>query len=492
MAYTTVKRSLTTKNGVNYDLEYDTETGGVQVLQQNAPAGTAPIYLDGSFAPSATTLGYSSTEQTQLHQQIIGLIQNAHTAVGGVNSGAKLPQWAAPASTNNQPGQTSVNPQSGGGGLGTIISSLLDPAQALENAASKFDGQVGNEDVLFGSKNDVSLTYPNDLMHSQQDHFRIAMYSYKPSKGKQLFGSTGKVATEAAKNILKYGTQSSSTLKDHLGTVFLPMPQSVTDSNNVSWGRDEMSNLAAAATAQTAGNFAGALGAAGVGAGLGGIMQLLTGAGNAGAGAKTALQAGNLFNLIKNGAVSDELASLLGTEATSKILKAQGFAVSPESILARSQGLVPNSNLELLFNSPQLRQFAFSYRLSPRSAAEARSVRRIIRFFKQGMSAKKANSRSGEGSFFLQTPNVFQLEYRNGTKEINGVNKFKTCALVGFSVNYTPDNNWAAYDGGQPVSTIIQMQFSELEPIFDTDYQENNRFPTRGDLFSVNSDSVGY
>lgn len=492
MAYTTVKRSLSVKNGVNYDLEYDTETGGVQVLQQNAPPGTAPIYLDGSFAPSASTLGYDSTEQAQLHQQIIGLIQNAHAAVGGVNSGAKLPQWAAPASTNNQPGQTSVNPQSGGGGLGTIVATLLDPAQALENAASKFDGQVGNEDVLFGSKNDVSLTYPNDLMHSQQDHFQIAMYSYKPSKGKQLFGSSGQAATDAAKNILKYGTQSSSTLKDHLGTVFLPMPQSVTDSNNVSWGRDEMSNLAAAATAQTAGNFTGALATGATGGLLGGLTQFLTGAGGMGAGAQTALQAGNLFNLIKNGAVSDELASLIGTEATSKILKAQGFSVSPESILARSQGLVPNGNLELLFNSPSLRQFAFSYRLSPRSAAEARSVRRIIRFFKQGMAAKKANARSGEGSFFLQTPNVFVLEYRNGTKEINGVNKFKTCALVGFSVNYTPDNNWAAYDGGQPVSTIIQMQFSELEPIFDTDYQENNRFPTRGDLFSVNSDSVGY
>ena len=77
MAYTTVKKSLSVKNGVNYDLEYDTETGGVKVIQQNAPAGTAPIYLDGSFAPSATTLGYSSTEQAQLHQEIIGLIQNA-------------------------------------------------------------------------------------------------------------------------------------------------------------------------------------------------------------------------------------------------------------------------------------------------------------------------------------------------------------------------------------------------------------------------------
>ena len=495
MAYTTVKKSLTTKNGVNYDLEYDPDIGAVQVIQQNAPAGTAPIYLDGSFAPSATTLGYSSTEQAQLHQQIIGLIQNAHAAIGGVNSGAKLPQWAAPASTNNQPGQTSVAPATPLGSLQNIWGALTDPVQSLENAASKFDGGVGNEKALFGSKSGISFTYPNDLMQTQQDHFVIHMYSYKPSKGKQLFGNTGQAATDAAAQILKYGTQSNGNLKERIGSVFLPMPQQVQDSNNVSWGRDEMSNLAGAVTANTPGNFAPSVLTAAGGAGVGGALDLLFGGGGgagAGAGAKLALGGKNIIDLIRTGGVSDELAGLIGANATAKLLKAQGFAVSPESILARSQGLVPNSNLELLFNSPQLRQFTFSYRLSPRGAIEARTVRRIIRFFKQGMAAKKANARSGEGSFFLGSPNVFQLQYKTGTKDINGVNKFKTCALVGFSVNYTPDNNWAAYDGGQPVSTIIQMQFSELEPIFDTDYQENNRFPTRDDLFSVNSDSVGY
>ena len=494
MAYTTVKKSLSVKNGVNYDLEYDTETGGVKVIQQNAPAGTAPIYLDGSFAPSATTLGYSSTEQAQLHQQIIGLIQNAHTAVGGVNSGAKLPQWAQPGSTNNQPGQTSVQPTTTVGSIQNIWGALIDPVQAIENAASNFDG-VGNEESLFGTKKDASLTYPNDLMHSQQDHFVIAMYSYKPSKGKQLFGATGEAAKDNARNILRYGAQSNGNLENHIGTVFLPMPQQMQDSNSVSWGRDEMSNLAGAVTANTAGNFAPTLMAAGLGGGLGGALDLLfggSGGAGASAGAKLGLQGKNILDLVSKGGVSDELASLIGANATSKILKASGFAVSPESILARAEGIVPNSNLELLFEAPNLRSFNFTYRLSPRSAPEARTVRRIIRFFKQGMAPKKSNARAGEGTFFLGSPNVFKLEYKNGTKEINGVNKFKTCALIDLKINYTPDNNWAAYDGGQPVSTIISLTFTELEPIFDTDYQENNRFPTREDLFSVNSDSVGY
>jgi hypothetical protein len=186
-----------------------------------------------------------------------------------------------------------------------------------------------------------------------------------------------------------------------------------------------------------------------------------------------------------------------------------GFSVSPESILARGFGVVPNSNLELLFNAPTLREFTFQYKMSPRSEGEATVINKIIRFFKQGMAAKKQDARSGvagygsagAASYFLGTPNVFQLQYKTSNgNTIKGVNRIKTCALVGFSMNYTADGTWAAYDNGQPVSVIMNMSFKELEPIYDTDYQENitpervfveNKSDT-GDLYKIKPDEVGY
>ena len=109
------------------------------------------------------------------------------------------------------------------------------------------------------------------------------------------------------------------------------------------------------------------------------------------------------------------------------------------------------------------------------------------------MAAKKVNGKAGQGAIFLGTPNVFKLEYRSGTKSIDGVNKFKTCALTAFSCNYTPEGIWAAYEAGQPVSTVFSMSFSELEPIYDTDYQEGNIFSGfENDLSSISNDSVGY
>lgn len=490
MAYQNVKTPFVTKNNISYNLQYDTSTGQVQIIQANAPAGTKPIYQDGDWNASATSAGFTnSTEKTQLHQQAIVAVQSAYNNVGGASKGAKLPQWATQNLTNNQPGQTSVTPQNsvsgttgstGNGGSGNIATAVLNPDETLKNNSVN-NGKYGvtNEKDLFGGDN---MKYPEDLMTSLQDHFVISMYSYKPSSQSQLFSSTA-----GALSILGSGLQNSGNLEERIGTVYLPMPQSVADSNNVSWGDDTMSNLSAAVTAQTMGDIGGNLVAAGVGG--------LTGMALGGSGMNVAskfIQGKNLIAL-KDAFGNESVKTLLSSDVTSKLVKAQGYAVESESILARGAGIVPNSNLELLFNSPALRSFTFSYRLSPRSAEEAKIVRRIIRFFKQGMAAKKVTGKSGQASFFLGTPNVFKLEYRNGTNPIDGVNRFKTCALTSFSCNYTPDGIWAAYDAGQPVSTVFSMSFSELEPIYDQDYQENNSFLTGVNaLSSIGSDSVGY
>ena len=116
---------------------------------------------------------------------------------------------------------------------------------------------------------------------------------------------------------------------------------------------------------------------------------------------------------------------------------------SPEAILARGAGVVPNSNLQLLFNAPTLRAFRFDWKMSPRSKEEAIRVNNIIRFFKQGMAAKKMQASTGGGAYFLGTPNVFDITFRTSKlkRELGNENisvmRMKTCACVGAAVNYT-------------------------------------------------------
>jgi hypothetical protein len=326
------------------------------------------------------------------------------------------------------------------------------------------------------------------MIASQQDRLEISQFRYKPTGAESIFNNPAKVIQE---NI-----QRNSALSDFIGMSVLPIPNGVSDGNNVSWGADQMNSLTAGATGLALtkmGTYAATGGGVG---GLAAALKVLT-KGQSPLGVLDAFKGGmaaNLYGDLLSEAVKSAAAKGTATSAlASQVLKMAQFEVSPESILARGFGIIPNSNLELLFNSPELRQFSFSYRMSPRSKEEARNVKRIIRFFKQGMAPRKQTGQAGQASFFLGTPNVFKLRYKTGKdKPISGLNKFKVCALTGFSVNYAPEGNWAAYDEGQPVTLTMAMQFSELEPIYNTDYK-TDIFSTRtSDLDSVQDDDVGY
>ena len=287
------------------------------------------------------------------------------------------------------------------------------------------------------------------------------------------------------------------------------MPNSLSDSNNVSWGADQLNSLTAAVSSAVFGQgqqIASALGDGIEGFGKGGnlldkvkgFFSPLIDQGKVSTG-----QAVNEFTEIKNELVkSGSDLNLLGQAvAGSALLNIGQFGISPETILGRGQGVVPNSNLALLFNSPALREFTFSWKMSPRSREEASRVRNIIRFFKQGMAPKKGfSTATGAASYFLGTPNVFDIIFKTTRDKYNILNendsvlRIKTCACTGAAVNYTPDGMWNAYEKGQPVAVTLSLRFSELEPIFDTDYDDNlfNYSENRPDLRPVPIDAIGY
>ena len=75
----------------------------------------------------------------------------------------------------------------------------------------------------------------------------------------------------------------------------------------------------------------------------------------------------------------------------------------------------------------------------------------------------------------------------------DSVLRIKTCALTGVAVNYTPDGMWNAYEKGMPTSVLLSLRFGELEPIFDTDYEEDPfKYDTSYDVGSVPIDAIGY
>jgi hypothetical protein len=472
----------------DYDLRYDPENGNVDVVRRvginifNQPDLNDPceyIFRNGSFTQNAvSTFGQANIDA--LYQEIKNEVKKKRAVLGGTAGGAIKPSFlnVARAPVVGQPSQLPQPTQTNTGGLTGANGGGLGTGQPLTFPSR-------NEDELFGRAAKGLLIYPFDLLETRQDILQINQYRYKSPSGEAFLSGE-------LKDILLNGLQrNSAVLQGEDKIVILPIPNDVKDNNSVSWGPDSMNNLTAALISDINKNPAATVAKIAAGKATGAftgfdatqLIQLLS----------MASQAGGV-NALQNQAVAEQLKSVL----TSYAAKQFGFEVPPETILARGLGIVPNSNLELLFNSPTLRDFNFGYKLTPRSKLEARNVRRIIRFFKQGMAARKLNAGAGAGagSLFLGTPNIFKLTYKSNGGAIKGLNRFKLCALTGFSVNYTPESQWASYVDeeapGQPISVTMGMSFTEIEPIYESDYQPdiaNNLIP---DLDSIGPDDIGY
>ena len=237
--------------------------------------------------------------------------------------------------------------------------------------------------------------------------------------------------------------------KEVLANIILPIPSGVSDSNGVSWSEDSINSLAAYGAEQ----FANVITSKNLGDGLveafSDIVKTGEGSGTAGV---------------------EDARSIFNTNLASKAMNLFGANTSAAGLLARSSGKVLNPNKELLFNGVKLRQFNFTYNLSPRDEKEAIQVKKIIRCFKQNMAAQKG--KDGFRNLFLNSPNVFELQYKTGKDPHKFLNKFKLCALANVVVNYTGSGTYMTYndDDKTPVHMTMQLSFQELVPILDVDY----------------------
>ncbi len=265
----------------------------------------------------------------------------------------------------------------------------------------------------------IPLYYPIALRNNRsQDKLKISVLKYSPRKA-------GDVA-------YKLGGRGD---RIEVGSVYLPVPGGVGDQNSVSWGPDNM-NPADLAIANTA-------------------FDAIKDADFESAAAKAQATA--------EAAAADPDTK----EALAAIFTKAATGVNG-NILTRKSGKIVNPNMELLFNAPSLRPFAFTYRMSPRDRGESNTVRKIIRMFKQSMSVQRTAS-----TLFLKSPNTYKLQWKNGQSRSHNheyLPMIKECALTGFNVNYTPDGNYATYEDSSMVTYELQLSFQELEPIYNDDY----------------------
>ena len=298
-----------------------------------------------------------------------------------------------------------------------------DVAEAIENTREEgFSFHIFPETMRVSGNN--------------QDFLKIDMMKYQPNEIK----------------VQDLGFSDREMNRKSIGTVVLPIPGGIKDQQQVSWASDSMD-----ATAIALSDIALTTITEGVGAGIGAAEGVVGRAGS------------NISDIKK--ALSANIA---------------GAAAGANRLLTRQTGAIMNPNMELLFDSPQMRTFTFSFLLSPRSQKEAKTIVKIIRFFKQGMAPIRSKSR-----LFLRSPHTFRLAYKyrertpslgaeknNPATDHKFLNKFKECAMNGFGVDYTPNGQYSTYEDGSMTAYQMTMNFQEIAPIYNDDYGNGDEFTT--------------
>ena len=331
------------------------------------------------------------------------------------------------------------------------------------------------------SSSTEQLRYPYARKEKEnRDYLKINIIRYKESNvGSALFG-----AGAGAGNIFnlpsasdRYGLNRIDGFVDPkstqlIKTIFLPIPQSIQDSNGVKWGEDTLNPFAAA--------------------GLQAAEKVMEGNYT-----KALEKAKAAADVIGGTAVGSSGRNLTNLFFGSRIVNTLGGNTSFQGLVSRTSGQVLNPNLELLFNGVSLRSFSFDFDFVPRYERESQEVRTIIRTLKKHMNAKGA----GEGGLFIKSPDIFSIRYITGDGTPHQyLNLFKPMALKNMSVNYTGSGTYATYESTAPVHLKMNLQFQEIDPIYSEDYDElgltgQRPLEDRGipsDFYDSSTEGVGY
>ena len=281
-----------------------------------------------------------------------------------------------------------------------------------------------------------TMRYPlNESHRVKYDYLQVTAYKHEAN----TFATIGNQGF----------TDADERIGVSVGKVFLPMqPEGLAEGNGVDW-QDGTAGAIEGAAFRTAQSAIGA-------AAKGGEGNVVTRVANA----MVTQGIDEVQNLVQGSGISNnDIAAFFAARA-----------VGNNSLFTRATGKVLNPNLELLFNGPKLRKFSYNFRFTPREERESREIKRIIKFFKKNMAPQRVPSK-----LFLKTPNVFKLKYIfKGGGQHPFLNKLKMCALKNFNVQYAPDGSYMTYDDGSMTAYNVSMDFAELNPIYENDFDDDS------------------
>jgi hypothetical protein len=308
-------------------------------------------------------------------------------------------------------------------------------------------GEVKYQSLAVSPKS-TAFRYPHDmLLGEESDYVLFDFYEYTPPFSSEV--DLPEVARPINWKLANYNNSVTQSAKaaEGFNQLLLYMPDDVQDQYRADWEGKAFGTM-------TAGILASA--------GRAGTIAKLEQLANTG---KTTLK-----NLKVNAAAS--LVSGLAQSIT-------GDNITPQDVFASVGGAIRNPNVELLFQSMNLRTFDLTFKMSPYDTTDEKNVRGIINTFRKAMLPKYEGVTSvfdikndGVQAAFIKVPNLCKVAYMRGASTHPHLPSYKLCAITDMNVNYTPDNNYSTFAGGGPVAYELKVSFMETKLVFAEDFGE--------------------
>jgi hypothetical protein len=262
--------------------------------------------------------------------------------------------------------------------------------------------------------NASSLAFPRDLQ-KQPYWFSFSFYQYKmPSL-----------------------VQQNAYFLD-AGTIRLPMPNSMTDSQHVTYNAESLDVVSGLAANQFAANPNSAKNVA-LTAGVAGLAN------------------------VPIPGVKESTAGIIQGLADSNIGKAA----------LQSQGAAVNPFLTVMFKSPSFKVHSFSWKLAPSNVQESQILNKIINTFRANMLPDQTGALGGT---LLTYPNIVQISVsvNQGTYFSYA---FKPAVVQSFDINFAPSGQPSFFGSTKaPTEVEIRLGLMEIEYWLSSDYGLNGSF----------------
>ena len=124
-------------------------------------------------------------------------------------------------------------------------------------------------------------------------------------------------------------------------------------------------------------------------------------------------------------------------------------------------GVAVNPRNEQYYVGPGFRSFSYTFDFYPKSAKEAKDVQDIVKLFKYHSSPAMEEAKSA-GRFFI-APSEFEIHYMFKEGPNPNLHKISRCVCTDVDVRYGPENQFSTFEDGNPVTTQLTLNFTELE-----------------------------